>query len=69
MRGIFIAGCMILALVTGCKKAEKTPLPEKPQGKLLVIGLIPEQDIFSQAERYRPLAEYLSRKLGRRIEL
>jgi len=34
-----------------------------------VIGLIPEQDIFSQVERYRPLADYLSRKIGRKIEL
>jgi phosphonate transport system substrate-binding protein len=69
MRRIFIAGCVILALVTGCKKAEKTSLAEEPQGKPLVIGLIPEQDIFNQVERYRPLADYLSRKIGRKIEL
>lgn len=64
-----IAGCVILALVTGCKKAEKTALAEKPQGNPLVIGLIPEQDIFSQVERYKPLVDYLSRKIGRKIEL
>jgi phosphonate transport system substrate-binding protein len=69
MRGIVIAGCVILALVTGCKKPEKTSPAEKPQGDPLVIGLIPEQDIFSQVERYRPLADYLSRKIGRTIEL
>jgi phosphonate transport system substrate-binding protein len=66
---VFIAGCVILALVTGCRKAEKISPAEKPQGKPLVIGLIPEQDIFSQVERYRPLADYLSRKIGRKIEL
>ena len=69
MRRIVIAGCVILALVTGCKKAEKTSHAEKPQGRPLVVGLIPEQDIFNQVERYRPLAEYLSRKIGRKIEL
>ena len=69
MRRIFIAGCVILALVTGCKKAEKTSPTEKPQGKPLVIGLIPEQDIFSQVERYTPLADYLSSRIGRKIEI
>jgi len=69
MRRIFIAGCVVLALVTGCKKAEKTSQEGNLQGKPLVIGLIPEQDIFSQMERYTPLAGYLSKKIGRRIEL
>jgi phosphonate transport system substrate-binding protein len=31
--------------------------------------LIPEQNIFRQIERYRPLGEYLSGKVGRNIEL
>ena len=69
MRRIVIAGCVILALVAGCKKAEKTSHAEKLGGTPLVIGLIPEQDIFSQVERYTPLAEYLSRKIGRTIEI
>ena len=69
MYRIVLAGCVILALVTGCKKVEKASQPEKPQGNPLVIGLIPEQDIFSQVERYRPLADYVSRKIGRKIEL
>ena len=69
MRRIVVAGCVILALVTGCKKSEKTSQEEKPQGRPLVIGLIPEQDIFNQVERYTPLADYLSRKIGHKIEL
>jgi len=69
MRRTLIAGCVILALVTGCKKAEKASQSEKPQGNPLVIGLIPEQDIFSQVERYTPLADYLSRRIGRTIEI
>jgi phosphonate transport system substrate-binding protein len=33
------------------------------------IGLIPERDIFQQRNRYRTLAEYLSRQLHRPVEL
>lgn len=35
----------------------------------LIIGLIPEENIFKQMDRYRPLADYLSEKLGIRIRL
>ncbi len=37
--------------------------------KKLYLGLIPEQDLFSQKERYRPLAHYVSEKAGVEIEL
>jgi phosphonate transport system substrate-binding protein len=33
----------------------------------LQIGLIPEQNLFRQMERYEPLGEYLSRKTGTKI--
>jgi phosphonate transport system substrate-binding protein len=35
----------------------------------LRIGLIPEQNIFSQKKRYEPLASYLSKKVGVNVEL
>ncbi len=35
----------------------------------ILIGLIPEQNIFKQMDRYRPLASYLSEKSGVRIRL
>ncbi len=35
----------------------------------LTIGLIPEQNIFKQLERYEPLADYISKKIGIKIEL
>ena len=35
----------------------------------ILIGLIPEQNIFRQMERYRPLASYLSEKAGVKIKL
>jgi phosphonate transport system substrate-binding protein len=33
------------------------------------LGLIPEQDLFSQKKRYRPLARYVSEKTGVEVEL
>ncbi len=64
-----IAVCVALALATGCKKPE-TPSPKKtPQEKTVVIGLIPEQHIFDQVERYTPLIEYLSKKVDVKIQL
>ncbi|VAX29855.1 hypothetical protein MNBD_NITROSPIRAE02-1551 [hydrothermal vent metagenome] len=35
----------------------------------LLIGLIPEQNIFKQIERYKPLARYLSEKTGITVRL
>ena len=62
---------VLLALVPGCARNE-TPAPppaKKAERTSLRIGLIPEQNIFRQLERYAPLAAYLSRKTGTRIEL
>lgn len=35
----------------------------------ILIGLVPEQNIFKQMDRYRPLAAYLSEKVGVKIRL
>ncbi|MDO9287618.1 MAG: phosphate/phosphite/phosphonate ABC transporter substrate-binding protein [Thermodesulfovibrionales bacterium] len=35
----------------------------------ILLGLIPEQNIFKQMERYRPLASYLSEKAGVKVRL
>jgi len=37
------------------------------QGPEIVIGLIPEQNIFAQMDRYEQLSEYLSARIGRPI--
>jgi phosphonate transport system substrate-binding protein len=34
----------------------------------LVIGLIPEQNVFKQLERYKPLGEYIEKKTGIKIK-
>lgn len=39
------------------------PLHLNAQNKEFLIGLIPEENIFRQIQRHRPLAEYLSGKL------
>lgn len=45
-----------------------TPLKATGQDEML-IGLIPEENVFSQMDRHRPLAAYLSKKLGFRVKL
>lgn len=61
---------LLIAFVTGCSKTE-TPVPQKQekQGEPILIGLIPERNIINQMERYSPLADYLSERIGRKVEL
>lgn len=37
------------------------------EDKTLLIGLIPEENIFKQMRRHKPLAEYLSKHVGMRV--
>jgi phosphonate transport system substrate-binding protein len=62
--------CICLLLPTSCSKPQ-TPPPKKviKEENFLLIGLIPEENIFRQLDRYDPLAEYLSEKIGTRIKL
>ena len=61
--------CILFSLAAGCKKTEAPP-PKKISGEMSIqIGLIPEQHIFDQMERYRPLAGYLSKKTGVKVKL
>lgn len=58
-------------LLGGCRKPEREqPKPgETSREQRLLIGLIPEQNIFKQMERYTPLARYLSDKTAVKVEL
>ncbi|MBF8257884.1 MAG: hypothetical protein HW377_258 [Actinobacteria bacterium] len=67
MRWITIFLCIFS--ITGCSQKESTPAQKTAGGKALLIGLIPEQNIFKQLERYEPLANYLDGKIGMRITL
>jgi len=64
---------LIIMLAAGCEKAEKLsseiPQAETGREKTLLIGLIPEQNIFKQMERYEPIAGYLSKKVSMKIRL
>lgn len=43
--------------------------PLVAQGKEILIGLIPEENIFRQVEKHRPLVSYLSKKMGVNVRL
>jgi len=69
-KNIFIVFFICLSFLAGCTSKEPTLPPQKPAySKVLIIGLIPEQNIFKQMVRYKPLAEYISEKSGYKIEL
>jgi phosphonate transport system substrate-binding protein len=55
-------------MLTGTVRAGERQ-PTNAGEKSLVIGLIPEQNIFKQLERYKPLADYLSKKTGLAVRL
>src|SRR3990170_1466752 len=69
MNRILFILCLCAALLPGCSKTETVPAQKISEEKPLLIGLIPEQNIFRQFERYEPLARYLSKKTGRNIKL
>jgi phosphonate transport system substrate-binding protein len=69
MKAYLLAVCIALTLSAGCDKPEMTRKPITPEDKTIIIGLIPEHQIFDQIERYTPLADYLSKKLGMKIAL
>jgi phosphonate transport system substrate-binding protein len=59
----------LLVCVAGCgERAEVAPAIDSPR-RTLRIGLIPEQNIFTQKKRYKPLAAYLSKQASVNIEL
>jgi phosphonate transport system substrate-binding protein len=59
--------CVLLAL--GCSKENVEPVKPRPPRQSLLIGLVPEQSMFKQIERYEPLARYLSARTGLDIKL
>ena len=59
---VFLAGMLLLGACEKDtqKKAERVPVRQQE----LLIGLIPEQNVFRQRERYTALKTYLSERLG-----
>ena len=67
---IILALVLFLPLVNSCSEQPETPTePQAPPQTKFYLGLIPEQDIFSQKERYAPLARYISTKIGVDVEI
>jgi phosphonate transport system substrate-binding protein len=57
-----------LTLAPGCKDRKQTSTPDRIFGQQeLLIGLIPEQNIFRQRERYHHLKSYLFQTLGIKV--
>jgi phosphonate transport system substrate-binding protein len=57
---------LVLGFLAGLPLAA-TAQPRPASGRIL-IGLIPELNIFKQKARFRPLGEYLTRKVGVPVE-
>ena len=73
MKRLLILVCLCLTALIGCsEKEENNPtidtqtVAARPS---LTIGLIPERNIFTQLDRYEPLADYLSKRIGADIQL
>lgn len=65
-----VVSLLCLFLLFGCSKTEAPPRKQPvKEENFLLIGLIPEQNIFRQLDRYEPVADYLSEKIGTRIKL
>jgi phosphonate transport system substrate-binding protein len=75
MKKIVIMLVIAAVACAGCEHNENKPsaktLPAGTPGaeSHIRIGLIPEQNIFRQVERFKPLADYLSRVIGSKIDI
>lgn len=65
----WIALFVILVVSAGCSGKGSPAANKKAPGRTLLIGLIPEQNIFRQIERYEPLADYIRARTGIAIRL
>jgi phosphonate transport system substrate-binding protein len=60
---------LLVGLAMGCRDQEEATSVEIQPARTLRIGLIPEENIFSQKKRYEPLSEYLSNRVGAKVLL
>jgi phosphonate transport system substrate-binding protein len=62
-----ILACLIF--LNGCSNNESKPEPSVQKDmKPILIGLVPEQNIFDQLDRYQLIADYLKEKTGINVE-
>lgn len=70
--GLLLMLLMLLAAACGEQREDKAAveaLAPAAEPVRLVIGLLPEQDVFVQRRRYVPIADYLAAAAGVKIEL
>jgi phosphonate transport system substrate-binding protein len=62
---------LLCLFLFGCNQHETSAsMPQtKPNTKSIKIGLLPEQDVFTQKKRYEPLLALLSQKIGISIQI
>ncbi len=60
---------VLLSVLVSCGKDGRKKEIVSSFKEELSIGLIPEQNIFDQLDRYEPLVEYVSRRTGVRLKL
>jgi phosphonate transport system substrate-binding protein len=66
----FLTACLLCFIILAhCTPGECKQTEDSSHKEMLVIGLVPEQNVFRQLERYTPLAEYLSSKTGLKVKL
>ena len=69
MKSYFAAFCICVLILAGPGLTRAQHARQGLQEKSLTIGLVPEQNLFKQIERYTALADYLSSKTGVKIKL
>jgi len=69
MKMILVVALFCIVSVVAFTNTEAEMPEDIRQGRSLLIGLIPEQNIFDQLERYQPLADYLSSEIGIPVKL
>lgn len=71
LRPVILLACAFLAL--SCERKQPAPTAGAQgtgaTGRTLVVGLIPEQNIFNQIDRYQPIADYLGARTGVTLQL
>lgn len=67
----FAAAFTLFSLIfSGCEQKVESPPPKPPPPeRTLVIGLVPERNVFNQLDRYKPLAGYIGKRTGYSIKL
>jgi phosphonate transport system substrate-binding protein len=73
---IIVVGVVLLALAIGVSlffgggvKPEPTTRPATPDAETFRVALVPEYDVFELRKSYRGLMDYLSSRVGRKVEI